>query len=187
MIIFDNPPKMRVSQAICELSLKKWGLYKLCVIIKENMKQIKAILLIVILSMINFSCKKNIHGCTDPSSDNYNVEANVDNGSCIYHGNLTNWYDTTTRDSLLANNIASVSIYVDNDVIQIINPNAVIWSFEPDCSTTTIGNWITMQGTKSKTVSITVKGLDGANVEIRNWSQTMTINAGECKLYQLIW
>jgi hypothetical protein len=44
-----------------------------------------------------------------------------------------------------------------------------------------------MEGTKSKTVSITVKALDGANVEIRNWSQTMTINAGECKLYQLIW
>jgi len=160
----------------------------LCVIIKENMKQIKAILLIVILSMINFSCKKNIHGCTDPSSDNYNVEANVDNGSCRYHGNLTNWFDTTTRDSLLANNIASVSIYVDNEVIQNFYPNFILWSSAPECNySTTTGNWIIMEGTKSKTISITAKALDGANVEIRNWSQTMTINAGECKLYQLIW
>jgi hypothetical protein len=53
--------------------------------------------------------------------------------------------------------------------------------------TPTTGNWIIMEGTKSKTISITAKALDGANVEIRNWSQTMTINAGECKLYQLIW
>ena len=151
------------------------------------MKQIKAIFLLVILSLINFSCKKDINGCTDLTSDNYNIEANVDNGSCNYHGNLTNWYDTTTRDSLLANNIASVSIYLDNEVVQNINPNVVIWSFEPECSTTTIGNWITMEGTKSKTVSITAKAFNGANVEIRNWNQTRTINAGECEIYQIIW
>ena len=170
----DKPQKMAV-------------IYKLCVVIKENMKPIKAILLLVILSLINFSCKKDINGCTDPTSDNYNVEANLDNGSCYYHGNLTNWYDTTTRDSLLANNIASVSIYLDNEVFQNFDPNFIFWSSEPECSNTTIGNWITMEGTKSKTVSITAKAFDGANVEIRNWSQTITINAGECELYQLIW
>jgi len=27
MIIFDNPHKMRLSQPICKVSLKKWGLY----------------------------------------------------------------------------------------------------------------------------------------------------------------
>ena len=44
-----------------------------------------------------------------------------------------------------------------------------------------------MGGTKSKTVSITAKAVDGANIEIRNWNQTRTINAGECELYQVIW
>lgn len=151
------------------------------------MKQIKAIFLVVILTWINFSCKKDINGCTDPTSDNYNIEANVDNASCHYHGNLTNWYDNTTRDSLLANNIASVSIYVDNEVFQNFYPNFIFWSTEPVCSNTTIGNWITMEGIKIRTVSVTAKALDSANVEIRNWSQTITINSAECKLYQLIW
>ena len=27
MIRFNNPQKMRLSQPICEVSLKKWGLY----------------------------------------------------------------------------------------------------------------------------------------------------------------
>jgi hypothetical protein len=27
IIIFDNPHKMGLSQPICEVSLKKWGLY----------------------------------------------------------------------------------------------------------------------------------------------------------------
>jgi hypothetical protein len=141
----------------------------------------------IVLSMTIISCKKDIKGCTDPTSDNYNVEANNDNGSCDYHGNLTNWYDTATRDSLLANSIASVSIYVDNELVQNIYPNFIVWSSVPECSTTTIGNWITMQGTKSRAISVTAKALDGANEEVRNWSQTMTINAGECILYQIIW
>lgn len=141
----------------------------------------------VILSMSILSCKKDINGCTDPTSDTYNVEANIDNGSCEYHGNLTNWYDNTTRDSLLANNVASLTIYVDNEVVQNINPIFVLWSSQPECSTTAIGNWIKMQGTKSRTISVTARALDSSNVEVRNWVQTMTINAGECELYQVIW
>tara|TARA_B100001540_G_scaffold305126_1_gene315667 strand:- start:2301 stop:2837 length:537 start_codon:yes stop_codon:yes gene_type:complete len=30
------------------------------------------------------SCKKDIEGCTDNTAMNYDVEANLDNGSCIY-------------------------------------------------------------------------------------------------------
>jgi hypothetical protein len=30
------------------------------------------------------SCKKDVEGCTDPDAENYNAEANIDNGGCTY-------------------------------------------------------------------------------------------------------
>ena len=43
-----------------------------------------------------------VKGCTDPAADNYNIEANVDNGSCKYSGctdkNATNYDSKANKD-----------------------------------------------------------------------------------------
>ena len=44
------------------------------------------ILLAVAISTLSVSCKKDVPGCTDPTSSTYNSEANVDDGSCQYPG-----------------------------------------------------------------------------------------------------
>jgi hypothetical protein len=44
-----------------------------------------------------------------------------------------------------------------------------------------------MNGTTSRTFSVTAKAFNGSNIEVRSWSETETINAGECKLFQIIW
>ena len=44
MIRFDNPHKMRISQPICEVSLKKWGGCKLWVMLKSAQIIIKQLL-----------------------------------------------------------------------------------------------------------------------------------------------
>lgn len=140
-----------------------------------------------IISVSMWSCKKDVSGCTDPSADNFKTDANVEDGSCTFHGYLTPWYDTTTRDSLLANNVASVGVYVDGAVFTNIYPASVLWSAEPECSTNTVGNWITMQNTKSKSINVLVKALDSSNNEVRQWTETMTIESGTCKFHQIIW
>ncbi len=140
------------------------------------------------LIVISFtSCKKKINGCTDATADNYSVEANIDNGSCGYHGNLTTWYDNTTRDSLLANNIASVTVFVDNETFLNINPAFVLWSAEPECSTTTVGNWVSFQGVKSKTITLNVKAYDSSNAVVREWTESILMQNDVCELYQIVW
>ena len=42
----------------------------------------KLLYLLIILSSVFFSCKKNIQGCTDALACNYNAEANTDDSSC---------------------------------------------------------------------------------------------------------
>ncbi len=144
-----------------------------------------SLFLMLILTIL--SCKKNVDGCTDSAADNYNTEANTDDGTCNFHGNLNAWYDNTTRDSLLANNVASVTVYIDGEVFTNIYPASVLWSAEPECSTSSIGNWLTMQGVKSKSFSLLVKALDSSNAEIKQWSETLNITSGTCQLYKIIW
>ena len=46
------------------------------------LRMIRLITLLFIFSIFTFSCKKE--GCTDPQADNYNKNANTDDGSCTY-------------------------------------------------------------------------------------------------------
>ncbi len=122
----------------------------------------------------------------DPTADNHSHIANVDDGSCSYHGHLTPWYNNVTRDSLLANGAASVSVYVDNQTFFNFYPDVTLWSVAPEC-TTTIGNWITMHGTESKSISLIVRALDDTNTLIREWQETIEIHKDSCELYEIIW
>lgn len=40
-------------------------------------------LTLAMTSLTFMSCERDVEGCTDPLSDNYNDEANVDDGTCI--------------------------------------------------------------------------------------------------------
>ncbi len=141
----------------------------------------------LILAVVVISCKKNVSGCTDPKADNFSTEANADDGSCSFHANLTPWYDTETRDSLLANSVASVAVYIEGEVFTNILPSSVLWSSQPECSTSAIGNWVTMQGAKSKSISLSVRALDSSNMLVRQWTGALTVERGSCHLYKIIW
>lgn len=40
--------------------------------------------IVCLLATLSTGCKKDVSGCTDPNSVNYNPDANIDNGLCEY-------------------------------------------------------------------------------------------------------
>ena len=141
---------------------------------------------VFVLAIFAVSCKKDISGCTDPYSDNHNVLAGVEDGSCNYHGYLSSWYNNVTRDSLLANNIDSLTVFVDNQTFASFNPTSAQWSAEPECSSM-IGNWITMPATQTRSISLIVQGFDDSDNVVRQWTETLEIQRDSCELYEIIW
>ena len=81
---------------------------------------------------------------------------------------------------------SSVNILVDNESFQTIFPPFILWSAQPECSTSTIGNWITMTGTQSRTISLHVEAKNGAAL-VQQWDETITIEGNHCELYKITW
>ena len=72
----------------------------------KTAKILHLLTLALIIGTASYSCKKK--GCTDPTADNYDFEAEKDDGSCIYgsgSGNVYTLGNVTTNTTLTATNI----------------------------------------------------------------------------------
>ena len=69
------------------------------------------------------SCKKDIEGCTDPMANNYDSDANIDDGSCIY--SMTRIPDTAFERQLIIqgyDNVIDGQVLTSNiDTVTVLN------------------------------------------------------------------
>jgi hypothetical protein len=72
----------------------------------------KANLILIIFTIIIYSCSKNKNGCIDSNATNYNVKAKIDDGSCIF----PEW-----RNDL-------IGLYLVVDSSKYYNPNSNTWA-----------------------------------------------------------
>ncbi|MBR9831197.1 hypothetical protein [Acidiluteibacter ferrifornacis] len=89
---------------------------------------------VFISSLIALSSCSEKYGCTDPNSSRFNSDADSDDGSCIYQGEVVFWFDTLTTDSLIKDNIYELSYYLDST---FVGSTSVTNAFpaKPECGT----------------------------------------------------
>jgi len=150
-------------------------------IIQNHMiKNLLSFSAILMLSMAFVSCKKQ-EGCTDKNASNYSVDAEEDDGTCTYEGNVVFWYDQNTSAALQANLSNSLSFYVDGMIVGS-TATTQYWTGGPSC-----GANASITATKSlglvKSKSYPYQVIDDWGDVI--WSGNVTMDANTCLAFQL--
>lgn len=79
-----------------------------------------------------FSCAKP--GCTDDSSTNYNAEANEDDGTCIYRGDVTFWCLPAVSEGLMDDGHVMLRFELEGAIVDSI-ATEVFFSPSGECNT----------------------------------------------------
>ena len=78
------------------------------------------------------ACKKPVPGCTNSSAENFNYEAEEDDGTCSFRGSAVFYHDQATSQQLLNDGVTNVKLYVDGNFWDFMSPN-VGFNFVPNC------------------------------------------------------
>jgi hypothetical protein len=125
------------------------------------MKKVKMLMLIIAvacLASLN-SCKKDVKGCMDKTSTNYNPNATVDDGSCKYEGKVTFWYNSSGTNA---------TVNIDGQVGTV--NGSYYYTSTPACGAAYCANFTLPIGTYSYT----------ASSSFSNWNGSITITKNGC-------
>ncbi len=145
------------------------------------------VLIIALLSVGIISCKQE--GCVDIKSNNYNKEAEVDDGSCTFDGNAVFWIDANTSQDLQNSWINELKIYVDGTYVGKMSTNSALLT-APDCNAGGISYFQDLGSEKSAIIKYEAKytpiGAPGTNPpdEVL-YEGSLKLIGGECQPFQL--
>jgi hypothetical protein len=137
--------------------------------------------LLLIFIATTTSCGK-VEGCTEPNAKNFSADAEEDDGSCTYEGEIVFWYAESVSNELAIDGITALAYYVGGDLVGS-SAASIYYTSSPDC-----GNNGTITVTKdlgsSKSKQYAFKVEDSEDGEVI-WEGTLTFNANTCTTVQL--
>lgn len=132
-------------------------------------------------TLIITSCKKDIHGCTDPQADNFSNAATKDDGSCFFEGDavkstsvtISNW--TETADSwatTIPYGEITADLLTNGAVLSYLENGTNVWQALPLT--------IYQSTTYSTTIEVSIT-VGQVMIEYKNSDGTIPSNPGEKK------
>jgi hypothetical protein len=142
---------------------------------------IKSLYLLAALCAIALQSCRPEEGCTNTDATNYSPDAEKDDGSCKYKGEIIFWYNATTSANLIDYDSMSLKFYVDGNLVGS-TASSVFWGNAPACgqnSTITVSKDLGSE--KAKTATYFVKD----EYDEILWQGSVTFVANTCTTYRL--
>jgi hypothetical protein len=148
---------------------------------RKKINEMKKVLSVLAVSILFFAtgCKKE--GCTNQDATNYSSEADDDDGSCSFEGEVVFWYGESVANGLVAIGSTTLTFMVDGVIVGSTASN-VFWTAAPNCGqngsitvSRGLGNATNLAGNYS------VKDQD--NFEI--WAGVLNFTANTCTVLEL--
>lgn len=119
--------------------------------------------IIFVAPFILFGCKKE-QGCTNPLSTTYNVNAEEDDGSCLYEGSAVFYHEESTSQTLAGNGITTLNYYIEGAFVGSAPAN-VFYSTTPTCQSSSAVNFLrSLGGLTSKSFNYSIKDQNSITV-----------------------
>jgi hypothetical protein len=144
---------------------------------------LRIIFFISLTTSINSCEEQTVIGCMDKDSITYNSKATLDDGSCIYEGQIVIWYDQSTAQALTAAHVTTLILYLDGLYLPV-NQKIVGYTEAPACNdvgSITFGE--DLVHAKSRTCTLKVN--DQENNQF--WNELVIFTANTCTKVQLKW
>jgi len=144
------------------------------------MKHLLSALLVVCMSLFFMACPggkggdvtpPRIKGCTDPTAENYNAQANVDCDCCIKKGSALFW----TNDPAILPYCGTITVKLDNGLQT--NITGYYFVAPTDCVNRFGGYLYLEEGTYSYTISTQYGCLIGGG--------TVKVKANTCNMFKI--
>ena len=101
------------------------------------------ILITIALATIFTGCKKDIYGCTDSQAKNYDINANVNNNTCVYTGTVVFWQNTDQGKLTVTidNQTKYTTVYYPKGLPECSNNSCATFELTPGIYSYTVTNF----------------------------------------------